>query len=104
MSLADDFPKEMAQSCTIALQTGHDGRDPTHGTAADYDCHVKQEIEKIRDKDDNEVVSSCQIYLDKHPAVEENSKINYGGDSPPILKISRQWDERGNPYATIVFT
>lgn len=105
MSLANDFKNEMAQSVTIELATGHDGwNKPTFGTGVAYSCHTKLKIRNIKDRNGNDAVSSCQIYLDAHPSVSYDSRITYGSDHPVILLIRRQWDEKGGAYATIVYT
>jgi hypothetical protein len=104
MSLINDFKDEMAQSVTIALASSHGLYGPAHGAGTVYAAHVKLKIKNIKDKNGNDAVSSCQIYLDKYPSVEYDSKITYAGETPPIKLIQRQPDEKGNPYSTIVYT
>lgn len=104
MSLADDFPDEMAQSVSIqaVVSTGLYG--PVYGSATSYACHCKEQVKNIIDKNGTAAVSSLQIYLDGHPSVLDSAKITYGGKNPPILKIEKKWDEKGGAYATVIYT
>ena len=104
MTLANDFPDEMAQSVSVqaVVSTGLYG--PVYGSAVTYACHVKEQVKNIIDKNGTAAVSSLQIYLDGHPPVLDSAKITYGGKNPPILKIERKWDEKGGAYALIIYT
>lgn len=103
MSLKDDFKDEMAQSVTIANVTSSGLYGPTYGPGTAFPCHVKQELRTIKDQSGREAVSGAQIYLDGHPAVGYDSKVTCGGTVATILKISRKFDERGRPYATVIY-
>lgn len=104
MTLADDFPDEMAQSVSIQAVASTGLYGPVYGAAVTYACHVKEKIRRINDKNGVECISSLQIYLDKWPSVNYDSKITYGGKNPPIKLISKNPDEDGNAYSTTIYT
>jgi hypothetical protein len=93
----------MAQSVSIQAVTDIGLYGPTYGPAMSYACYVKQEIKNIKDKDGNDVVSSCQFYLDGHPSIGYDAKIAYGEAYQAILKIQKRFDEHGGAYATIIY-
>jgi hypothetical protein len=104
MSLADDFPDEMAQSVLVTPCIGYGPYGPIYGDPVTYDCHVKQKVKNIIDKTGTEAVSHCQIYLDGSVSIGNDDLIEYDGASPPILRVDTFFDERGGLYATVVFT
>lgn len=104
MSLADDFPDEMAQFVSIQAVASTGLYGPIFGSAVTYACHVRQKIKRITDKNGDEATSSLQIYLDGWPSVGYDSKITYCGANPPIKLIAQEPDEKGGAYATIIYT
>jgi len=103
MSLDDDFPDEMAQSVSVQACT-YGPYGPTYGEVTAYDCHIKQKVKNIIDKNGVGAVSHCQIYLNGAVSIGDDDLITYDGVSPPILRVDTKFDEAGNTYATVVMT
>jgi len=104
MSLIDDFRDEMNQSVSIAAVESSGLYGPTYGEATVYSCYVEQEVVNIRDKNGEEAVSHCQIFLDGSVTVGDTDQVTYDGESPPLLRVDARVDDRGNAYSTVVYT
>lgn len=104
MSLKDDQGYRMNQSVTIAPRTGNGLHGPTYGSAVPYACIIQYVIDIIKDKDGKEAKTTAQVYLDAAVSVTENDKISIGSATPPILKVSPEYDDWNRLYQIIVYT
>lgn len=106
MTLADDFPDEMAQSVSIAAWASNDGYSDTYGTAATHSCSVKHKVKNITKSDGAVAVSTLQIYLDGAVTMSARSKVVFGGNTINILAVGTVYDAvtPSTVYATVIYS
>ena len=104
MSLIDDFRDEMNQSVSIAAVSSNGLYGPTYGEATAYSCYVEHGVVNIRDKNGEEAVSHCQIFLDGSVTVNDTDQVTFGTETPILLRVDASVDDRGTAYATVIYT
>lgn len=104
-TLADDFGHLLTDSVSIAAVSEEGPNGPTYGTATSYSCFARRKNVEFEIGSGGVVQKSVlQIWLDGDVDVNDTDMITYYGESPPILKIDRPQNDRGDTYATVIYT
>jgi hypothetical protein len=95
------------QSVTIETPGAYDDfGNPSTGTSTTYSAIVFQQNKLIRDRQGNQVVSSCQILLSGTVTLDPESKITLpDGTQPVILNVGSTPDhDTGSNLVTEIYT
>jgi len=104
MSLIDDFRDVMNQSVSIAPFVSQGLYGPTYGTAVSSPCYTEEDNKVVVDLQGKEAVSTCQIFVDGAVTVAPMDKITYDSKTPVLLRLEKNFDEKGNMYAVVIYT
>ena len=90
----------MADTVTIEPYSGQNvNQENTYGASVSYTCRVVGKRKSVRRPNGQEAVSTAQVYLDRHVAVDPNSRITlpsrFTPQQPPILQVESLPDEDG---------
>jgi len=104
-TLADDFGHLLTDTVYIAAKSGDGFHGPTYATATSQNCFARRKNVEIEIGPGGVVQKSVlQIWIDGEVDVNDTDKITYDGESPPVLKIDRPQNDRGDTYATVICT